>query len=286
MSILLSPTYNSPSACRRSPVQRRCLLFNPCITVSLVLLGILPPFRGLLYVIAQLMGSVLASALLLGLTGTLSVKCDIHCSKYHMVLQHFTPARHFRHSGRVHHLCSRHPVLMLAAEKHQATAFTPIGFGLTLLSCHLFVTLYTGASMNTARSFGLALVSGFPTPNHWVYWVGPFLDSILGSTFYALCKHSKYWTLNPHQDTDDHTKSPDNPVSFAQTIIEDRNIILDPRALVGQMSNDSRSSVFPHWVFGDRAEILKTQFACSLKCKKIELTSRGKGGELSLEQVS
>ncbi|KAJ7328696.1 aquaporin-like protein, partial [Mycena albidolilacea] len=168
-------------------------LFNPCVTVSLVLLGILPPFRGLLYVIAQFMGSVLASTLLLGLRGTLSVKHDIHCSNTSLRPGTSVTQGVFITCALVM------AVLMLAAEKHQATAFAPIGFGLTLFSCHLYVfaTFYTGASMNTARSFGPALVSGFPTPNHWVYWVGPFLGSILGSTFYALCKHSKYWTLNP-----------------------------------------------------------------------------------------
>ena len=35
-------------------------------------------------------------------------------------------------------------VLMLAAEKHQATPFAPIGIGLTLFACHLFAVFYTG----------------------------------------------------------------------------------------------------------------------------------------------
>ncbi|KAF7375289.1 Aquaporin 1 [Mycena sanguinolenta] len=197
-------------------------LFNPCVTVSLVLLGIVPPFRGLLYFIAQFMGSVLAAAILLGLTGTLSVNTSLQPGT--------TPAQGVFIEMFI--TCALViTVLMLAAEKHQATAFAPIGIGLTLFSCHLFATFYTGASMNTARSFGPALVSGFPTPNHWVYWVGPFLGSILGSTFYALCKHYKYWTLNPHQDTDDYTKSPDDPVAVAQTIMEDRRLTLDPSAL-------------------------------------------------------
>ncbi|KAF7330187.1 Aquaporin 1 [Mycena venus] len=220
-------------------------LFNPCVTVSLVLLGILPPFRGLLYFIAQFLGSVLAAALLRALTGTLSVNTFLRPGT--------SPAQGVFIEMFI--TCALViAVLMLAAEKHQATAFAPIGIGLTLFSCHLFATFYTGASMNTARSFGPALVSGFPTSSHWVYWVGPFLGSLLGSTFYALCKHYKYWTLNPHQDTDDYTKSPDDPVCVAQTIIEDSRLTLDPRVLVGQISERlPKLSVSSGTSFGGRS---------------------------------
>ncbi|KAJ7470797.1 putative aquaporin 1 [Mycena latifolia] len=203
-------------------------LFNPCITVALMLLGILPPFRGVLYIIAQFLGSVLASALLLGLTGGLSVNTFLQSGT--------TPAQGVFIEMFI--TCALViAVLMLAAEKHQATAFAPVGIGLTLFSCHLWAVHYTGASMNTARSFGPALLTGFPTSYHWIYWVGPFLGSMLGSAFYAVCKQYKYWTLNPHQDTDDHTKSPEDPVLVAQAIIEDRNLTLNPRALVGQISD-------------------------------------------------
>ncbi|KAJ7666286.1 aquaporin-like protein [Mycena rosella] len=203
-------------------------LFNPCITVALVLLGILPPVRGLLFFFAQFLGSILASALLLWLTGTLSVNTYIRSG--------ITPTQGvfiemFITSALVV------SVLMLASEKHQATAFAPVGIGLTLFSCHLWAVHYTGASMNTARSFGPALLTGFSSSYHWVYWVGPFLGSILGSAFYAVCKHQKYWTLNPHQDANDHTESPDDTVVAAQAMIEERNLTLNPRGLVSQISD-------------------------------------------------
>jgi aquaporin related protein len=121
-------------------------------------------------------------------------------------------------------------------------------------SMNRFAVFYTGASMNTARSFGPAAVSGFPSPNQWVvslfpptklyrrficlnqYWVGPFLGSLLGSGFYTILKQfvqplsvipyhtvtldktnrNQYWKLNPDQAAVDEKKSPVNPVDVAK----------------------------------------------------------------------
>lgn len=51
-------------------------LFNPNVSLALLLVGVIKPVRFVLYCIAQLLGAIAGSALLLALTSkNLSVKC-------------------------------------------------------------------------------------------------------------------------------------------------------------------------------------------------------------------
>ncbi|KNZ73376.1 Aquaporin-4 [Termitomyces sp. J132] len=166
-------------------------LFNPEVALALLLVGAIKPIRFVLFVIAQLVGSIVASALVRVLTSqNLSVgtflQQDINLAQGVFIEMFITCALVLS-------------VLMLAAEKHQATAFAPVGIGLTLFACHLFAVYYTGASMNSARSFGPAVIAGFYS-DHWVYWVGPILGSLLGAAFYGTMKYIHYGKLNPGQD--------------------------------------------------------------------------------------
>lgn len=187
-------------------------LFNPNVSLALLLVGVIKPVRFVLYCIAQLLGAIAGSALVLALT-----------SKSLMVntfLQQGTSVTQGVFIEMFITAALVLSVLMLAAEKHQATPFAPVGIGLTLFSCHLFAVYYTGAAMNTARAFGPAVITGFPNSDHWVYWVGPFLGSLLGAAFYAIIKHYRYWTLNPDQATSDARKSPQDPITVAKAIVD------------------------------------------------------------------
>ncbi|KAF8577880.1 aquaporin-like protein [Ramaria rubella] len=177
-------------------------LFNPAVSTSLLLIGAIGPIRFVLYCIAQLVGGIVASALLLALVpGPLVFNTSPGPSTsltQAVFIEMFITAA----------LCLA--VLMLAAEKHRSTPFAPIGIGLTLLVCHLWAVPYTGAAMNTARAFGPAVITRFNS-SHWVYWVGPCLGSLLATAFYAFLKSIKYYRLNPEQDNP-QAESPANPV--------------------------------------------------------------------------
>lgn len=65
-----------------------------------------------------------------------------------------------------------------------AGVIAPIPIGFAVLVDHLVGVPYTGASMNPARSFGPALVSGHWGRSHIIYWFGPCFGASLASAIY------------------------------------------------------------------------------------------------------
>ena len=68
-------------------------------------------------------------------------------------------------------------------ERGAFKTITGFGIGLVVAFDILARGLPTGASMNPARSFGPALVSG-SWSGHLVYWIGPVIGGILAALVY------------------------------------------------------------------------------------------------------
>jgi len=69
-------------------------------------------------------------------------------------------------------------IYMAAVHKKAAPGFAGLAIGGMIFLIHLVGVPLTGASVNPARTFGPALVSGF-WEFHWIYWVGPIIGGII-----------------------------------------------------------------------------------------------------------
>lgn len=69
-------------------------------------------------------------------------------------------------------------IFMTAVHKKAAAGMHGLSIGGMVFLLHLVGVPLTGASMNPARTFGPALVSG-SWEFHWIYWAGPIIGGII-----------------------------------------------------------------------------------------------------------
>jgi len=170
-------------------------LFNPAVTLGLMLIGCLTYLRAAVVLVAQIVGAIAASAVVKGLfpsrlytetslSPETSIVRGLFIEMFMTALLVFT-------------------IFMLAAEKHRATFIAPIGIGLALFVAHLAGARFTGAGMNPARSLGPSVVNGHFERYHWIYWIGPLLGALLAVLAYRVIKALEYETYGAaDQDAD------------------------------------------------------------------------------------
>lgn len=163
------------------------------MTLSLVITRELPWLRGLVLLPAQLLGAMLAAWLASTLLPGDIASVNTGLARGISSLQGL-----FIEALLTCELVIT--VLMLAAQKSNATFIAPLVIGLALFVAELAGIAYTGASLNPARSFGPAVVSGVFPKHHWVYWAGPFLGAAVTSGYYGYLLGFKFQEANPGQD--------------------------------------------------------------------------------------
>jgi len=76
-------------------------------------------------------------------------------------------------------------VIMGATDKRAPAGFAPIAIGLCLTLIHLISIPVTNTSVNPARSTGVALFAGgWALGQLWLFWIAPLIGGILGGTIY------------------------------------------------------------------------------------------------------
>ncbi|TVY50036.1 Aquaporin [Lachnellula occidentalis] len=183
-------------------------LFNPAVTLGMVLVGAIPIVRAIFLFCAQIVGSITASAMVLGLfptnfnvrttlAGGTSLEQGVFIEAVLTAELVFT-------------------IFMLAKEKHKATFIAPVGIGLALFISEMVGVYYTSGSLNPARSFGPCVVTATFDPEHWIYWVGPFVGTCIAVFFYKFIKILEYEMANPGQDGDDENDPTKNEEKKSQ----------------------------------------------------------------------
>lgn len=169
-------------------------LFNPAITTGLVVIGAMSPLKGALLGASQLLGGIAASAVVAGLLpGGLAVGTALApgvSTVQGLFLEMFLTAELMI------------TIFLLAVEKHRATYIAPLGIGASFFITQLFGVYFTGGSLNPARSFGPAVVTGDFPSYHWIYWLGPVMGACLAAGVYKILLLADYKTINPGQDED------------------------------------------------------------------------------------
>ncbi|AUB35697.1 Glycerol uptake facilitator and related aquaporins [Nostoc flagelliforme CCNUN1] len=149
--------------------------FNPAVTLAFWTSGFFPKRRVLPYILAQLLGALAASALLLislGRVANLGATLPLKGNWLQSLVLEFVLT-----------FILMFVILGSGLDRRAHIGFAGLAIGLTVGMEAAFMGPITGASMNPARSLGPALVGGI-WQHHWVYWVAPILGAQLAVIVY------------------------------------------------------------------------------------------------------
>ena len=159
---------------------------NPAVTLGLWAGGRFPGKDIPLYVIAQVLGAVIAAFLLYFIAsgqagweagGFAANGFGEHSPGHYSLVAGVTT--------EIVMTCFFLIVIMGATDSRAPAGFAPIAIGLALTLIHLVSIPVTNTSVNPARSTGQALVvGGWAIEQLWVFWVAPLIGGILGGVIY------------------------------------------------------------------------------------------------------
>lgn len=162
--------------------------FNPAVSVGLTVAGKFPVSRLIPYIVAQVLGAIVAAAALY----------VIVTGKAGAELGGFAANGYGEHSPGGYSLVSAllieviltafFLIVILGSTHGRAPAgFAPIAIGLALTLIHLISIPVTNTSVNPARSTGQALfVGGWALQQLWLFWLAPILGGVIGAVVWKL----------------------------------------------------------------------------------------------------
>lgn len=160
---------------------------NPAVSIGLWAGGRFPASQLIPYIIAQVIGGVIAGGVLLVIASG-KAGFDVAAGFASNGFDTHSPGGYSMHAALVTEVVLTAMfliVIMGATDKRAPAGLAPIAIGLCLTLIHLISIPVTNTSVNPARSTGVAVyVGGWALEQLWLFWVAPIMGAILGATIY------------------------------------------------------------------------------------------------------
>jgi len=160
---------------------------NPAVSVCLFVGGRFPAKELPAYIIAQVLGAILAAALIAHIASG-KEGFDIAAGLASNGYGEHSPGKYSMAAGFVTELVMTAMFVIIilgATDKRAPAGLAPIAIGLGLTLIHLISIPVTNTSVNPARSTGPALmVGGWAIAQLWMFWVAPLLGAVVGGGIY------------------------------------------------------------------------------------------------------
>jgi aquaporin Z len=162
---------------------------NPAVSIGLWAGGRFPAKELIPYIIAQVLGAILAGGVLyliaIGKTGF-----DISAGFASNGYGEHSPGGYNMLSALITEVVMTMMFILVilgATDKRAPQGFAPIAIGLCLTLIHLISIPVTNTSVNPARSTGVAVfVGGWAIAQLWLFWVAPIVGGLFGAVIYRL----------------------------------------------------------------------------------------------------
>jgi aquaporin Z len=160
---------------------------NPAISVGLWAGGRFPANKLLPYIIAQVLGAIVAAGVLYIIA---SGKAGFDITKGFALNGYgdHSPGGYSLLAALVTEIVMTMMFLIVilgATDKRAPQGLAPIAIGLCLTLIHLISIPVTNTSVNPARSTGVAIFAGgWAISQLWLFWVAPIIGAILGAVVY------------------------------------------------------------------------------------------------------
>lgn len=160
---------------------------NPAVSVGLWAGGRFPANQLLPYIVAQVLGAVVAGGILY-LIASGKVGFDVTAGFASNGYGEHSPGGYSLLAALVTEVVMTMMFLLIilgATDERAPQGFAPLAIGLGLTLIHLISIPVTNTSVNPARSTGVALFVGdWALAQLWLFWIAPIVGAILGALIY------------------------------------------------------------------------------------------------------